>query len=224
LKIISIFGSLFLVFTFLAACGDSPTPAPASTVEVTRIVEVTKLVEVTKIVTVQVTQAAPTTALAPTTANATTPAATTALPATTIASTTPPSSGNFNPDVSELVGQSGQYKDMKIKISRADKYAEIQGVSKTAKSQGAFIVIQFDIDNTNGKEPASYFPATLVDNKNRSFSGSTNSDVYIILALDEPYKSKYKTDIPVQPGFKGQFFNVFEVPTDATGFKIKIGF
>lgn len=77
---------LFLIFFALAlilvACGDSPTPAPAAPVEVTRIVEVSKVVEVTKIVTVMVTAPAPT-------QSATTAAvATTIAPAKTTATST----------------------------------------------------------------------------------------------------------------------------------------
>ena len=47
----------------------------------------------------------------------------------------------------------------------------------------------------------------------------------IILALEEPYKSKYKSDLlakPIQPGMKGNDFSVFEVPADSANFILKI--
>ncbi len=203
-KLISAIVFLALVLT---ACGDNPTPAPGAVVEVTRIV-------------------APTTsALAATIAPTNTAALTkTTVPATTaVITNTPISSASTSESVKELIGQSGVQYKQKIQVIAADRYKEIAGKNKTAKSEGNFIVTEFSVDNTEGSEDGGIVFADLIDGKGRTFSVISNSEVTLILILEEPYRTKYKQSSSIQPGFKGQAFQVFEVPLDAKDFKIKIG-
>jgi len=189
---------VFIVLVaLLAACGD--------TVEVTKVVEVTKLVEVTRLVVVTAT-AAPT--------NTPVPATTTTIATTAAVSADVPA--NFG---KELVGQTGEYQGLKAVITGVDAFPQILYNNKAIQSQGIFLVVLLDVENTSNK-PASIIFINITDSKGRKFTTSSNTDAAFGLA----FSGKYKADIQIQPSFKGKDYKLFEVPVDATGLKVSFNY
>lgn len=120
----------------------------------------------------------------------------------------------------ELVGQGGTDNDLKITVASVDRFSQLTDFTgKTIQSQGAFLVVSYDVENV-GTEPHSFFSLNIVDGKGRKFSSTTNLDAVSAVA----FSGAYKTDMSIQPSFKGKGYSVIEIPADASNLKLKLGF
>ncbi len=120
----------------------------------------------------------------------------------------------------ELIGQNAVKDDVKITITSVDRFSQITDSNgKVLQSQGAFLILVYELDNQSSK-PQSIVFLSIIDGKGRTFSGTSNMDAIGAIA----FSGSYKTDFSIQPTFKGKGYSLFEVPIDASNFKIKLGF
>lgn len=120
----------------------------------------------------------------------------------------------------ELVGQGGVDNDLKITITSVDRFSQLTDYGgKIVKSQGVFLILSFDMENI-GTEPHGYVSLGLIDGNGRKFSTSSNLDAVSAAA----FSGNYKSDGSIQPSFKGKDYSIFEVPAEASNFKLKLGF
>jgi hypothetical protein len=120
----------------------------------------------------------------------------------------------------ELIGQGGTEDGLKVNIISVDRYSQLTNYDgKIIQSQGVFLVVAYDLENQSSK-PQSIVFMSLIDGNGRTFNTSSNFDAIGAVA----FSGNYKTDISIQPSFKGKGYSVFEVPAEASNFKIKLGF
>ncbi len=117
---------------------------------------------------------------------------------------------------SQLVGQLIAAGDLDIRIKKVERFTELKGTTKTATPKGVFLAITYEFANL-GKKPTGFSFLTLKDGLNREFQTTTDFDA--ISALTGSYG--YKSNFAVNPGFLGSEFKVYDVPKDATGFKLE---
>jgi hypothetical protein len=208
---------MFVLFSVLvlAACGDNPTALPVPTTAVPTAVPVATVVPTTAPAptTAAVTTARPTTVaattIAPTTARVTTvPVATTVNATTATAAST--GSG------SELVGQLIAVGDSDVRVRSVRQFSELKNTSKTATPKGVFMVVVFEVANL-GIKPSALSFLNLKDDKNRQFAQTTDSDAIVAIAT----MPEFKSSLLINPGFVGTEVKTYDIPKDATGFKIE---
>jgi len=228
---------LFLISLILTACGDTVAPTAAVSDLLTAKVETLNASQVTTTQAGQANTPRPTVTAGPTITPGpiNTPRSTaTALPkpgseqvyvAPTLAQpgATPASAVTpAGPKIGlELVGQTASDSRFKAVVTGVDTFIVLNDSKgqPTIKPQGYFLIVSFDLENI-GKDPASILIANIVDGKGRKFTGTSNTDAILSVAFSD----KYKSDINIQPGLKGKSYTVYEVPADATGFKLTLGF
>jgi hypothetical protein len=136
-----------------------------------------------------------------------------AVPApTTVAAVVPNSTGPG----SELVGQLIAVGDSDVRVKSVTQFTELKGSSKTATPKGVFMVIVFDVANL-GTKPSALSFLNLKDGQNRQFAQTTDSDAIVAIAT----MPQFKEDLLINPGFVGTEVKTYDVPKDATGFKIE---
>jgi hypothetical protein len=120
----------------------------------------------------------------------------------------------------ELIGQGGVDSDLKITVTSVERYSQVfDSKGKPIPSQGVFLLVLYDKENI-GTEPHGFTTLSLVDGNGRKFSSSSNMDASFAFA----FNGNYQDDLSIQPSFKGKGYTVFEVPADASNFKLKLGF
>jgi len=121
----------------------------------------------------------------------------------------------------ELVGQTASDESFKVIVTGVDTYTVLNDSKgqPTIKPQGYFIVLVLDLENI-GKNATLLGFMNIVDNKGRKFSGSSNVDAVFSVG----FSGKYEGALVIQPGQKGKDYKLFEIPQDATGFKLTLGF
>jgi hypothetical protein len=120
----------------------------------------------------------------------------------------------------ELVGQGGVDSDLKITVTSVERYSQVfDSKGNPIPSQGVFLVVLYDKENV-GSEPHGFTTMRLIDGNGRKFSSSSNMDATFAFAFSDSYHE----DLSIQPSFKGKGYTVFEVPPEASNFKLKLGF
>jgi hypothetical protein len=157
--------------------------------------------------------AATTTRAAGTTAATTTRAAGTTAAATTVVGGSTTGAGT------DLVGTLMAVGDMDVRVTKVERFDELKGFDKTLtpKRQGdVFLVLTIEIANL-GKRPV--FPPTLdlTDGTGSRYKSQTDPIGPLIATY------KYEVASLINPSFAGSNFKAYEVPKDATGFKVVAG-
>lgn len=132
---------------------------------------------------------------------------------------TPTQAGN-------LVGQLFEYAPFlqkttfRAEVSDAKESANIPKGNfwQEQKAKGKFVIVFFKISNT-GKEPGTFYGTDfrLQDNKGRAFDIAPD---WIVQAAASSYYNVNGTGHDLQPGFTEDFVLVFDVPTDAAGYRL----
>lgn len=240
--------TLILLLAALDACGDSSTPTPAADTGVTSAAEPTGIatVPVTTPVTPSPTPNVPFSALAnkkatldaqsnfrPTLASISYMATQTAAvlpkeppfptaPAVTgsarsAASTT--ATGNLN----SLVGITGKDGKFTATVTGAECVTEVQDTTNkkiiVPTAGVVFVIVYLDVKN-EGTEPGSFQGMRLVDNKGRKFAPAISQAG---LEAAAAISIRIGREVQIQPGLSGRNFILYEVPTDATTFRLEFG-
>lgn len=228
--------------SLVVACGDSSTPTPVTTGQVTRIVEVTRIVTVP--VTVPVT-IPPTPGPTPTpyaaltvvvqkmqtleaqsnykpTVGALSYMATqtaAALPNDPFQPTAPAPSG----DLKSLVGTVGKDGKFTATVTGVDRLFEVEDASNkmtiTPANGAAFVIVYLNVKN-EGTVPGSFRGMRLVDNKGRRFTRALSQAA---LNAEAAISVRIGREVQIQPDLTGKSFIIYEVPTEAAGFKLEFG-
>ena len=130
------------------------------------------------------------------------------------ATTTPVSTGITNGPGSELLKTLVATREVDLKVTKVERFDELNYEGKAIKAKGVFLVISYDFVNLS-KSPVAHTSLTLKDNQGREFENTV--DYEISSALDNlGYKSSYI----VNPGFIGSEYKVYDVPKEATSFQL----
>jgi hypothetical protein len=120
----------------------------------------------------------------------------------------------------ELVGQGGVDSDLKITVTGVERYSQVfDSKGKPIPSQGVFLLVLYDKENIC-TAPHGFTTLSLVDGNGRKFTSSSNMDASFAFA----FNGDYHEDLSIQPSFKGKGYTIFEIPADASNFKLKLGY
>ena len=195
----------------IATTVSTTAPATAATTVTTAAATSTTVAAITTTTAASQTTAA-------TTKNATTTAATTKNATTTAIVTTASTSAvttNGEPG-QELVGQLIASGNTDIRVKTVKLFTELKDTSKTATPKGVFMAVVLEIANL-GKKPEAFNSIKLLDGKNQEYSTSGDLDASFILAGMDGFKSSFF----VNPGFVGTDVKLYDVPKDATNYRIE---
>ncbi|MFZ3132032.1 MAG: DUF4352 domain-containing protein [Desulfosporosinus sp.] len=119
--------------------------------------------------------------------------------------------------ISKNIGDEIQFATLKLKVNRVEEKQTINAQyssPKTAKEGAKFVIVNADLINTTNKAFTMSPNLTIVDNKDREFK--TYSDT--IGAIDDYLDYK-----ELSPSIKVTGNWVYELPTDATSYKLISG-
>ena len=89
-------------------------------------------------------------------------------------------------------------------------------IAKTKTTAGRFIEVTFSVENRQ-KDLASITDPKLVDSTGREFTSSSDTSEWI------PEGKEFFLLSNLQPNLPKEFIVIYEVPADASGFKLKVG-
>jgi hypothetical protein len=136
-------------------------------------------------------------------------ASATKTPVPTLASATGPGS--------ELVGQLIAAGDNDIRVKNVVRFDELKSSGgKTATPKGVFLVIVLEVANL-GSKPSGLTFVNLVDDKGRQFDTTSDGDAISAIVS----KPEFDSSLLINPGFAGTEVKIYDVPKDATGFKLQ---
>lgn len=229
------------LLSLVVACGESATSTPATSSQVTRIVEVTRIVTVpvTVPVTIPTTPGPTPTVYAALTAvvqkmqtleaqsNYKPTVGAISYMATQTAGALPKNSSLSSPtlatsgDLKSLVGTVGKDGKFTATVTGVERIFEVEDATNkmtiTPTSGAAFVIVYMNVKN-EGTVPGSFRVMRLVDNKGQRFNRALTQES---LNAEAAISVKIGREVQIQPGLTGKSFIIYEVPTEAAGFKLE---
>lgn len=148
-----------------------------------------------------------------------------------------PSSSNSGSDTEQSASKSGEDKvyqpgedvqvgEVRWKLIEAENRGSVLKASeskysgiakdKTANGGGKFIQVTVEVENL-GKEMKSVSNLKLVDNQGREFTSSSDTSEWV------PEGKELYIVSNLNPNVSQEFVDIYEVPADAEGLKLKVG-
>lgn len=103
-----------------------------------------------------------------------------------------------------------------LKASESRYYSPSFNIAEAKKTTGKFIQIKMEVENL-GKDLKSVTSLTLVDDQGREFTSASDVSEWI------PEDKELFLFDNLNPNIPTQFVDIYEVPSDAKGFKVKVG-
>lgn len=113
------------------------------------------------------------------------------------------------------VGEEVTVKDVKWKVEKATTATTLKGIIENKPTQGKYVVVNVTVENL-GKDLKSVTGLKVIDSKGREYTASSES--FQNLGAEQMFLLSN-----LNPNVPQTFADVYEVPADSEGLKLKVG-